>query len=233
MPRVKAPKTTGSTSEEAEGHGNDGKTVEESKEQRLQRIRKQWQEELASRLRNKDASEGSQPPGPSQNYTGPEVSSGNDRETQDLNDEEAGPFYSLALPFPKEHRETAKVLALIHHYQARYEMTLPEFGEDIPEDVNLTDIAEALEHNHECANDLLIMKLIDWLGTGDYGSVLLMAEAFKGYELGLPDLDGERNRGKFCAMVACNDLQGTGVRGHRLINPLSGKGPTSSAQSSI
>jgi hypothetical protein len=99
-------------------------------------------------------------------------------------------------------------------------MTLPEFGEDIPEDVNLTDIAEALEHNHECANDLLIMKLIDWLGTGDYGSVLLMAEAFKGYELGLPDLDGERNRGKFCAMVACNDLQGDGRSRAQIDKPL-------------
>jgi hypothetical protein len=166
-------------------------------------------------LRNKDASERSQAP------EVPKVLPENYQETEETQglDDEGGPFYSLALPFPKKHHKTAELLALIHHYQARYEMTMPEFGDDIPEHGSVTGIIDALGHNHECSNDLLIMKLVDWLGTGDYQSVFLVAEAFKGYELSLPDLDGERNRGKFCAMVVCNDLQRAGLSRAQISKP--------------
>jgi hypothetical protein len=211
MPRAK--KTKGQVAEGTEGHGITDQTGEETKRQGLRRIKKQCQEELVTRFLSKDANEGSSVPG-DQDQIEPVDSPENDQEiedTQDLNEQDVGPFYSLVLPFPKKYHKLAEVLALIHHYQSRYEMTMPDFGEDIPIHESVMGIRMALDHNHECSNDLLISNFIDWLGTGDHESVFLAAQAFKAYELSLPGLDGERNRGKFCAMVACNDLQRAGL----------------------
>jgi len=195
MPRVKTPKTTGSTSGETEGHGNDGKTVEESKEQRLQRIQKQWQEELTSRLRNKDASEGSQAP-----------------EVQELKDEEffskddQGPYYKIKEKETRRLWELAQNLRRIEEVREVYWET-PANPESIEEALQLE--AEFRDKVRDSVRPPLLDDIGRMLAAGNYVAAGSLVEALRASSEGVESLSKEKAVIVW-VIVACDQIWESG-----------------------